>query len=505
MKCSMTTALLALLACLTVVSPATQVVAQAKDRPNIIFLFTDDQNDLSVGCYGNDQVQTPNMDKLGAEGIIFTNHYNTTAICMASRATVMTGQYEYRVGCNFSHGPMYASSWARSYPMLLRKAGYFTGFAGKFGFNIVDKPGAKGAGRGGGGTLAHEKGEAYFDVWAGGQGQTSYETDGKNNHQRIKQYADRYPHVTRAYGAFAGDFFKQAKASGKPFCLSISFKSPHLPFTPDPAFDHVYANKTYRKPANYGVKHAAHLAPQSRTGRQYKSYRFWVDDYQKSIRGYNQLIHGVDVALGMIRKALAEQGLSDNTVIIFTSDNGYSCGAHGFGGKVLPYEEASRSPLIIYDPRQPASQRGQRRDAVTGNIDMAPTIFDLAGLDVPQHMDGKSLLPLIREPKRWPRESIALMNMWGNAGIHTFAVVTRDWKYIYWPYTNDQMQPTEELFHVANDRMESKNLSTVAAHADDLKRMRAVYDEHHTHMRHYVTKFNKYTLFVPLFDRQRKK
>ena len=99
-------------------------------RPNIIFLLADDQCTYSVGCYGNKDVQTPNMDRLGREGVIFDNHYNTTAICMASRANIMTGLYEYRTGCNFSHGNMKAETWAKSYPVLLREAGYLTAFAG---------------------------------------------------------------------------------------------------------------------------------------------------------------------------------------------------------------------------------------------------------------------------------------------------------------------------------------------------------------------------------------
>ena len=110
-----------------------------ESRPNIIYLMADDQNVGSVGCYGNPEVVTPNMDKLGNDGVIFDRHYNTTAICMASRATVFTGMYEYKTGTNFSHGDMKPEVWDKSYPVLLREAGYLTAFAGKFGMEVEGK------------------------------------------------------------------------------------------------------------------------------------------------------------------------------------------------------------------------------------------------------------------------------------------------------------------------------------------------------------------------------
>ena len=131
------------------------MMAMGAPRPNIIYLMSDDQNFGSVGCYGNAEVQTPNMDKLGADGVIFDRHYNTTAICMASRANVFTGMYEYKTGTNFEHGEMEPEIWEKSYPVLLREAGYFTGFAGKFGVEVLGK--------------GFECGE-YFDVlgwWSG--------------------------------------------------------------------------------------------------------------------------------------------------------------------------------------------------------------------------------------------------------------------------------------------------------------------------------------------------
>lgn len=477
------------------VQKETKKKEEKKQRPNIVFLLSDDQTSIATGCYGNSQVVTPNMDNLAKEGVMFTNHYNTTAICMASRATIMTGMYEYKTGCNFMHGPLKPEKFKKSYPVILREAGYYTGFAGKFGFAVSN-----------GESWDESTNETLpvknFDVWGGGPGQTHYKTA---NNPTIAQYAKEYPHSSRAYGAWAHDFIKSAKASGKPFCMSISYKAPHLPFTPDKYFDYVYKDKTYKKPANYGAENAKHLSPQAKSGRQYNAYNFWretEDTYQEAIKGYNQLIHGVDYSLGMIRKSLKELGVDDNTIIIFTSDNGYSCGAHNFGGKVLPYEEASKSPLIIYDPRSPENKRGVKYSNVTANIDMAPTILSYVGLDIPENMDGENLIPLIEKSKPFKRKSIALTNMWGNDEIQALTVVTEDWKYIYWQYANKNMQPTEELFNIGKDRLELTNCVNKQEYKDQLEAMRKLYDEKYNHIAANSLDVHDYKKYAILFNRK---
>ena len=468
--------------------------SSTQKRPNIIFLLSDDQATVATGCYGNDQVLTPNMDNLAEEGVLFENHYNTTAICAASRAIILTGMYEYKTGCNFDHGPLKKEKFAKSYPVLLREQGYYTGFAGKFGFAVAD-----------GNSMKHNSYDRLpvddFDNWAGGLGQTSYRT-AKNKY--MAKYAEAYPHSTRAYAAWAEDFIVEAKETDKPFCMSISFKAPHMPFSPDKYFDYVYEGKTYKKPENYGAENATHLAPQARTGRQYRSYDFWRDSeesYQKTIKDYNQLIHGVDYALGMIRKTLEEQGVAENTIIIFTSDNGYSCGAHNFGGKVLPYEEASKSPLIIYDPRTPANERGIRREKITANIDMAPTILNYAGVPAPENMDGEDLGLLINEPKKFKRETVTLTNMWGNDEIQAMGVVSQDWKYIFWQYEDENMKPTEELYHIGKDPLEMTNKAKDPSAKKQLEKMRALYDLQLDEIRKEGTKDNLYKKYDVLFDR----
>ena len=432
----------------------------SKDRPNIIYLMADDQSTYSVGCYGNKDAITPNMDKLGHDGIIFDKHYATTSICMASRASVFSGMYEYKHGCNFMHGDMQKDVWEKSYPVLLRKSGYLTAFAGKFGIKVKGK------------GLC----ESDFDFWGGGPGQTKFKTAANKS---MAKYAKEYPHATLSYGAFGRDFIKVAVKQEKPFCLSISFKAPHKPATPDPKFDSIYKGKVFKKPENYGREYSKHLSEQSKQGRQYSRWSVWGYDkkYDAVMALYHQQVYAIDVAVGMIRDEVEKQGIADNTVIIYTSDNGYICGSHGYGSKVLPLEESSRVPLIIYDPRSKNMGKQLRSRALTGNIDFAATILELAGLPAPSQMDGLSLLPLVADPSANIRQHMAFINVWGSTPTHCLTMLTKDWKYTYWAYDKKGMTPTEELFKTSDDPLELKNRAVNPEYQPMLEKMRKIYDQ----------------------------
>lgn len=462
----------------------------ADDRPNIIFLMSDDQCTYSMGCYGTPGVKTPNLDQLARDGMIFDNHYDTTAICMASRANVVTGMYEYKTGCNFEHGAMMSEHWQKSYPILLRKAGYQTAFAGKIGFEVAEKPGKKG--------VLPEK---DFDRWGAGPGQTSYDT--KKNKSMVA-YADEYPHSTLSYGAFGRDFVRDAAKQGQPFCLSISFKAPHKPATPDPRFDDVYAGKTFTKPKNYGRENGEHFSQQSRQGRQYERFHGWnySDKYDEVMATYYQQIYAIDVAVGMIRQALVDSKVADKTVIIYTSDNGFLCGSHGYGSKVLPYEEASRVPLIMFDPRHENSGKQLRCPSLTGNIDFAPTILSLAGIKVPKNVDGKNLMQLYDDPSALIHEALTLINVWGPDPAHSLAVVTSEWKYVNWPYAKGDFVRTEELYDLGNDRLELKNLAANKSAASELAMMRGLYDSAVEHWQENSVPYHNYQKFGDWFARE---
>lgn len=468
---------------------ASMVQAKEANRPNIIFLFTDDQNTYSLGCYGNDDVVTPNIDSLARDGVTFDRHYTVTAICMASRATVMTGLYEYRHGCNFDHGPLHEQLWKQSYPVLLRESGYLTAMAGKIGFEVLPA-----------GAQRSMLPEEDFDWWGAGPGQTFYQT-AKN--KSMAKYAKEFPHSSRAYGAFGRDFIHSAAKEEKPFCLSISFKAPHKPDQVDPMFDHVYQGKSFKKPANYGRDFSDQFSRQSKTGRQYERFESWgyKDDYDNQMRLYHQLVHAVDSAVGMIRQAVKDAGVADNTVFIFTSDNGFFCGAHGYGSKVLPYEEGSRVPLIIYDPRHTNSGKQLRVDSITGSIDFAPTILSLAGVRSPRGLDGRNLMPLYTDPEESIHDYLELINVWGPRSCQSFGVVGQDYKYIYWPYASGDFEATEELFKISSDPMELKNLVLSQEAPDSLKQLRRVYDWQVKKWRTQAVDYNNYLPYGEIFDR----
>jgi arylsulfatase A-like enzyme len=204
----------------------------------------------------------------------------------------------------------------------------------------------------------------------------------------------------------------------------------------------------------------------------------------------------------MIREELDRQGLADNTIIVYTSDNGFLCGSHGFGGKVLPLEESARAPLMIYDPRTAASGRGRRSDALTGNIDVAPTILDWAGVKAMGGMDGKSLAPLLGDSKAQVHDHLAFINAWPrNYPTTSLSIVGKRWKYTYWWYAGDGMTPDEDLFDTDSDPLELKDLAGEPRHAKVIEEMRTRYDREVAAWRKGVVKYNEYEKFGELFDR----
>jgi arylsulfatase A-like enzyme len=443
-------------------------LAAPKQRPpNLVFLLADDLRFDAAGFMGHPEVKTPNLDRLAECGTVFENAYDTTAICMASRAQLMTGRLEFSTGCNFEHGPMAWSIWEKSYPMLLRRNGYYTGFAGKFGFDVEPQGKAKGA------NLVRP----CFDWWGGWMGQGSYEV-GANREATAwhEKHAGEKEHTSYALGVLGREFIREAGDSDKPFCLSISFKAPHSPYQTDPRYDEVYADTVFTRPENFGPEAATHLPKHPFAGRPPTKGKGWIKDFDGTSRKYHQLVYGMDAAVGMIMDELERQGVADNTVVIFTSDNGYFNGSKGFAGKIYAYEEASRAPFILYDPRHRSAGKKMRINQLTGNIDVTPTLLDLAGVPVPEGVQGKSVLPMLDDPTHRNHDSLPLLNVWGARPAHSLAVVSTEWKYIHWFYGADGYEPTEELYSMKSDRLETRNLAGSPEQQHVLAAMQKKYD-----------------------------
>ena len=422
---------------------------RAADRPNILFILTDDQRWDTMGCAGNPIIQTPNMDALAR----FENAFVTTAICMASRASIVTGIYERTFGYCPSPGkqpipPQYA---ANSYPMLLKKAGYHTGFVGKFGFAM---------------------GEARANAF------DSFKEVHRSPYWK-PQPDGTLKHTTDIEGDAAIAFLDTVKP-GQPFCLSVSFNAPHAEDgDPQQYFwqhecDNLYENATIPVPKTM-TDEFFNAEPEFLRKSMSRARWHWRFDepakYQRMTKGYYKMISGVDMVIGRIREALAKRGLADNTVIIFTGDNGYFLGERGFADKWYIYEPSVRVPLVVYDPRIKEADRGRVLKQMALNVDFAPTILELAGVPVPKLLQGRSLCPLLKgqAPADW-RTDFFYDHLAEYPTIpKSEGVRTARYTYVRW---FEQKPVVEELYDHEADFDEIQNLATDPKHADLLAQLR---------------------------------
>jgi len=423
-------------------------------RPNILFMFADDQAQSCLGYAGNKVIRTPNMDRLAAEGVWFENAFVTTAICCSSRASILTGQYMRRHGITDFHKPLSAKAFAQSYPVLLRKAGYRTGYLGKFAVGWPNE------------DIRHLSLPAdQFDYWYGFPQVFGFE-------QKINGKS-RY--LTNVITDKAINFLRTNPAD-QPFCLTVAFKEPHGPYDYfDPDFPNPYEDLTI-PPAKTLTRDAYEKVPRfirhslNGTGDRVG----WLENpqsYQKSLRTVYSLISRMDLAVGHIISALRRLGLDDNTIIIWASDHGSFLGAHGLRGKWLMYEESIRIPLIIRDPRQGAGGRRRSVEQMALNIDLAPTMLDFAGVPIPEQMQGKSLAPIVGGSDQTLRDHWYYEHFYEHHGNirPTEGVRTRKWKYVRFPKENPVY---EQLFDLSNDPYELKDLARDADHEAMLRRLR---------------------------------
>jgi len=435
-----------------------RAAASGERRPNILFFLIDDQRNDTLGCAGHPILKTPVVDSLAARGVRFVNTFVTTSICAASRASIFTGLYERTHRFTFGTPPILEEHAAASYPTLLRKAGYRTGFLGKFGVQVP--AGAK---------------EEMFD---------SFQPMGRSPY--LKKQADGSERHETELSCDRAIEFLRAGPRDQPFCLSVSFnavhaedgdKKDHFPWPK--AVDGMYDDVTV-PPPRLSEPEVFESQPQFLKNSLNRQRFFWRWDtpekYQKNIRAYFRMISGVDQAIGRVLKALQEQGLADNTIVIYTGDNGYYMGQRGFAGKWSHYEESLRVPLIVYDPRLPESKRGKLADAMALNIDLPATMLDLAGVAVPEHYRGRSLAPLLagRTPADW-RTDFFCEHLMDNKGIPKWEGI-RGPRYVYARYF--EQQPLYEFLHdLKTDPDQLKNLAADPACADVLTQMRTRCDE----------------------------
>jgi arylsulfatase A-like enzyme len=440
-------------------SPLAALHAADVLKPNILIILTDDQRWNTLGCMGDTNVLTPHIDQLAKEGVLFQNHFVTTSICCSSRASIFSGQYMRRHAIEKFATPFTSERWAQTYPALLRQNGYRTGFIGKFG--VGNDPAVK--------AMAHK-----FDYWKGVPGQGGrYFIDPKDPNRT---------HETKKFGEGALEFLGSTPTN-QPFCLSISFTAPHardsMPhleqYQPDDRDLSLYSDVLIPEPATDSTNFFAKLpkSAQNSEGHRRWLWRFDTPEhYQISARNYYRLISGIDREVGRVLAELENRGLASNTVVIYTSDNGYFLGDRQLSDKFFMYEESLRDPLIIYDPREPAANRGRNENAMTLNIDFAPTMLALAGVTPPAGMQGRSLIPLVKNqrPADWRREFFYEHHTFPKIIPPSEGVRTERYSYIRWI---NEKPLVEELFDLKTDKLEGYNLAGDPQYAEMLDRLRA--------------------------------
>ncbi|MDV7185879.1 sulfatase-like hydrolase/transferase [Lutibacter sp. TH_r2] len=431
---------------------------QAQERPNIVFILTDDQSYGLMGCTGNEIVQTPNIDKMANEGVLFTNAHITSAICTPSRISILLSQYERTHSVNFNSGTSVSDeAWEQSYPMVMRRAGYFTGWIGKNHAPIGD------------GGYTSGLMDNSFDYWYAGHGHLSFYP--KNRHkifndaiaftqpEILNEAVDDFidPNERNLKGAIK---FLDERPADKPFMLSINFNLPHGASTStmkmkkddDEIYKTLYRDLDIPLPENYIAKKdiktpklpaAIHKVEDRQKGYDYS------DTPEGTIERYTrqlQAMTGIDRLVGNLRQKLKDLKLDKNTVIIFSSDHGLFMGEQGLGGKSLCYEKTTHVPMIVLDPRLKKKQRGFKSDALVQSIDIAATMVAMAGIEKPASFQGKDISALIKGENQEVREYVYTENLWsthfGNPRCES--VQNKEWKYIRY-YKNNNFSATKEI------------------------------------------------------------
>ncbi len=411
--------------------------SQVADRPNIIFILTDDQRWDALGYAGNEIIQTPHMDEMAREGIYFENSFVTTPICAASRASIITGIYERTHDFTFRTPPLAQQYLRISYPYLLKEAGYRTGFFGKLGMQFEN-----------------QEERTFFDEHYYAKTDGYFRLQGEGWSQHV--------HLTDLTTDKAIEFI-EASPRDQPFCLSISYNAPHAddsspqqyfwPSRNDDLYEKVVIPPPTLGAEEYFISLPDFLRDSLTLGRIRWHWRYATPEmYQRMVKGYYRMISTVDDNLGRIRKHLEDANLADNTIIILMGDNGYFLGERSLAGKWLMYENSLRVPLILFDPHNAAPKRIQK---MALNIDIAPTILDYAGVKVPKPMQGRSLRSLATDEVEVWRDYFVCEHLYELPYIpKSEGLRTEEWKYFrYLDYPE-----VEEFYDLTTDSLEVNNL-----------------------------------------------
>ena len=438
---------------------AARVAAQRGTRPNIVFILTDDQRWDMLSCLGHPFVKTPHLDRLRREGVLFSNAVVTTSLCSPSRASFLTGTYAHTNGVTDNTGREFDPDRTPSFPQVLQKAGYETAYVGKWH------------------QARHANPRPGFDYWLSFRGQGVYIDPELNENGRAFKGTG---YMTDLLTDYAVKFVKRAHE--KPFCLMLGHKAIHGPFTPAERHKDLYADVSVPEPPNYRDDLGSKPAWQRRRDRNNPTAapperldaKPWSGKKSAEFMDYYRTLSAVDDGVGRIYEALAAKGILDDTLVIFASDNGYFKGEHnGLGDKRLPYEEALRIPFLMRYAK--LIRPNSTIDAMTLNLDLAPTLIELAGAKAPAVMQGRSLMPLLTGKRPKWRESF-LYEYWVDLNPllpRMVGIRTADAKLIRFP----EIQDIPEMYDLRQDPHEMRNIAADAAYSARRKRLERELDQ----------------------------
>lgn len=484
------------LVALNLTSCATQKKEEPK-QPNIIFIMTDDHTTQAMSCYGGNLIQTPNMDRIANEGIRFDNCYAVNALSGPSRACVLTGKFSHMNG--FTDNACKFNGDQQTFPKLLQKAGYETSIIGKW--HLISEP----------------QGFDYWSVLSGQEEQGDYyDPDFWENGKHITEKG----YVTDIITDKAIKWMK-GRDKSKPFCMMFHEKAPHRDWMPAPRHLGIFNDVTFPEPENLfddykgrqaaaeqdmsiaktlredwdlkllthdeivngksrlrdvymrmpeDVQHkwdsvyAPRIAEYRKGNLKGKELISWK--YQQYMRDYLATVLSVDENIGRLLDYLSKTNQLDNTIIVYTSDQGFFLGEHGWFDKRFMYEECQRMPLIIRYPK--AIKAGSVSSAISMNVDFAPTFLDFAGVDIPEDIQGKSLKPILENEGKTPADwrKAAYYHYYEYPAEHSvkrhYGIRTQDFKLIH--FYNDI--DVWEMYDMKKDPREMNNIFGNPDYAD---------------------------------------
>jgi len=449
--------LLSCLVCLTAI-----LFGKAQAPKNIIFILSDDHRYDYMGFHPNspDFLKTPGMDRMAREGAHIANAFVTTSLCSPSRASILTGQYAFRHGAVDNSNPM--KKGTIFFPQQLQKAGYETAFFGKW--HIGE---------------AHDNPKPGFDRWVSFRGQGVYfdpvlNIDGES--QKVKGY------ITDLLTDYAVDWLDKTHDKNKPFFIYLSHKAVHAEFEPAPRHEGMYADAPLEIPQsmknieqNYEGK--PHWVKEQRYSWHGVDFMYHhkpnhPQNVEEISRRYSETLMAVDESITRVLDYLKDNGLADNTLVIYMGDNGFMLGEHGLIDKRQAYEESMRVPMIAWAPGfiKPGSTITEN----ILNIDIAPTFLEVADTGMPDDwkVDGRSFLPILAggHPSDW-RKDFIYQYYWEYAFPQTpttYAIRSQKFKYIFYHGVWDR----NEFYDLESDPKEMHNLVNVPEYKDQIQSMK---------------------------------